>query len=174
MRPQRNRPRPGPGPFNHVNKSALCLGLRTSLVTLIAAVIAAVLLPGRAHAQSLRMGADKPPTFSVMQGFGLAYAPTATRLGIGAWEFGLLNAGSNRTSFGVVRVFRRGGIYSAVGPVIFGLQVLGPTFGGVFGAMGYELRIPLGFFLRAELNTEVGIDSSAQAASALLIGWAWR
>jgi hypothetical protein len=134
-----------------------------------------VLIPSHSLAQgSLKAGTQKPdPVVAVMQGFGTAYGMSVTRLGLGSWEGGLLNGGSNRSSFGVIKVFRMGGLYSGIGPVLFATQILGPKAGGVFAAMGYEHIFGAGFFGRLEFNAEVGVDSATQASSALIVGWGW-
>jgi hypothetical protein len=114
--------------------------------------------------------AKTDPTVSIMQGFGYAYSMSVTRGGIYDWEFGLLNAGTNMLSYGVMKIFRMDGLYSGIGPTV-SAHLLGAASPGVFGALGYEYVIALGVFVRAEINTEVAFNGTTQASSALMIGW---
>jgi hypothetical protein len=143
---------------------------RTHLVPTAAAAASTLLVPDSAQAS---LAPKDPPAFSVVQGFGAGYGPTVTRIGLWSWEFGLLNAGTNMSSFGAAYTFRDGPIFSAIGLVAFNALMLGPTSPGVFGAMGLEQQLFWGLFARMELNAEVSFDGSAQASTALLIGWGY-
>lgn len=123
-------------------------------------------LEDSAHAAS----AKTDPTVSIMQGFGYAFSPSVTRIGIYDWELGLLNAGTNMVSYGVMKVFRMDGLYSGIGPTL-SAHLLGAASPGVFAALGYEYVIALGLFARVEFNTEVAFNATTQASSAIMIGW---
>lgn len=147
--------------------SMLC---RVTAATVITTVACALVIPIDAHA-SLRP--KDPPSFSVVQGFGAGFGPTVTRLGLWSWELGLLNAGTNMSSFGGMYTFRDGPFFSGVGLVAFNALMLGPTSSGVFGAFGVEQKLFGGLFARLELNAEVTFDGSAQSSSALICGWGY-
>ncbi len=130
---------------------------------------------GAAHAQNQQQRAqNEPPRFSLVQGFGAGLAPTVTRVGFSDWEIGLLNSGTNMTSFGFVKFLRSGKFMAGLGLVAFNALVLGPTSPGAFAAVAVEQPIALGLLIRLEGNAEVTLDGSTQASSAVLLGWEWR
>lgn len=148
-------------------EAARCISTAVAVAT---AVASALVIPADAKAS---FKPKEPPTFSVVQGFGAGFGPTVTRLGLWSWEFGLLNAGTNMSSFGGMYTFRDGPFFSGVGLVAFNALLLGPTSPGIFGAFGLEQNLFWGLFARLELNAEVTFDGSAQASSALIIGWGY-
>lgn len=143
---------------------------RTTLLLLMSSIFQ-VYEPTQALASSAE---KKAPAWSIVQGVGLGFSPSSTRLGIGAWEFGLLHAGSNLNSFGFVRMFRHSVFYSSLGVIALNAMMLGITSPGLFAGVGMQVPLGLNFFGRVELSSEMTFDNASQSASTLALGWGWE
>ncbi len=95
---------------------------------------------------------------------GFAYSPSSLRFGIRDFESGLLNIGTNGTSIGAVKLFRKGSTFAGVGIAYHFTNAL-----GFHGTVGKQFKWFSWLKFRVEFNGEVYTDSFTQGNG--LIGW---
>ena len=105
--------------------------------------------------------------FSLFGGVGELFVPSSIRIGLGSWEFGLLN----KSALGITKNFYLDNKYISFGPTLINERAR-KSF-GFFGAVGVDFQFFNWLYIKTELNAARSFTNYGFGSALIGIGVYW-
>ena len=105
--------------------------------------------------------------YSLFGGVGELFVPASVRIGIGNWEFGLLN----KSSFGITKNFYLDNKYISLGPTLINERARWSL--GFFGAVGVDFQFFNWLYFKTELNAARSFTNYGFGSALIGLGVYW-